>query len=100
MASHGADVFYSAMLCMFVLCCGVYIKKPTFLKPDGISCTLGEKDIYDIYADTFINSGLWLSKVKKYVFCNSQSNTKLLLLLILVCGDIEPHPGLTFTDNA
>ena len=93
-------MFYTAMLCMFVLCSGVYIKKPTFLKPDGISCTLGEKDIYDIYVDTFINSGLWLSKVKKYVFRNSQSNTKLLLLLILVCGDIEPHPGLTFTGNA
>ena len=45
------------MLSMFVLCCGVYIKKPTFLKPDGISSTLGERDIYDIYADTFINSG-------------------------------------------
>ena len=93
-------MFYTAMLCMFVLCSGVYIKKPTFLKPDGISCTLGEKDIYDIYVDIFINSGLWLSKVKKYVFRNSQSNTKLLLLLILVCGDIEPHPGLTFTGNA
>ena len=51
------------MLSMFVLCCGVYIKKLTFLKPDGISCTLGERDIYDIYADIFINSGLWLSKV-------------------------------------
>ena len=93
-------MFYTAMLCMFVLCSGVYIKKPTFLKPDGISCTLGEKDIYDIYVDIFINSGLWLSKVKKYVFRNSQSNTKLLLLLILVCGDIEPYPGLTFTGNA
>ena len=31
-------------------------------------------------------------------FRNSQSNTKLLLLLLLVCGDIEPHPGLTNTD--
>ena len=84
---------------MFVLCCGVYIKKPTFLKPDGISCTLGERDIYDIYADTFINSGLWLSKVaEEKCFRNSQSNTKLLLLLLLVCGDIEPHPGPTNTD--
>ena len=56
------------MQSMFVLCCGVYIKKPTFLKPDGISCTLGERDIYDIYADTFINSGLWLSKLEKMFF--------------------------------
>ena len=31
-------------------------------------------------------------------FRNSQSNTKLLLLLLLVCGDIEPHPGPTNTD--
>ena len=77
MTLHRADVFYTPMLCMFVLCCGVYIKKPTFQKPDGISCTLGERDIYDIYADTFINSGLWLSKVRKNVFRNSQSNTKL-----------------------
>ena len=68
MTSHGADVFYTAMLCMFVLCCGVYMKKSTFLKPDSISCTLGERDIYDIYVDTFINSGLWLSKVKKMFF--------------------------------
>ena len=80
------------------LCCGVYIKKPTFLKPDGISCTLGEREIYDIYADTFVDSGLWLSKVRKNVFRNSQSNTKLLLLLLLVCGDIEPYPGPTNTD--
>ena len=48
---------------MLVLCCGVNTKKPTFLELDGISCTLGERDIYDIYADIFINSGLWLSKV-------------------------------------
>ena len=77
MTSYRADMFYTAMLYMFVLCCGAYIKKPTFLKPDGISCTLSERDIYDIYADTFINSGLWLSKVRKNVFRNSQSNTKL-----------------------
>ena len=69
------------------------MKKPTFLKPDGISCTLGETDIYNIYADTFITSDLWLSKVRKNVFRNSQSHTKLLLLLLLVCGEIEWHPG-------
>ena len=86
------------MLRMFFLYCGVYIKKPTFLKPDAISCTLGERDIYDIYADTFINSGLSMRKVRKNVFHNSQSNTKLLLLLLLVCGDIESRPGLTNVD--
>ena len=89
MTSYRADVFYAAMLYMFVLSCGVYMKKPTFLKPDGISCTLGETDIYNIYADTFITSDLWLSKVRKNVFRNSQSHTKLLLLLLLVCGEIE-----------
>ena len=73
-------MFYTAMLCMFVLCCGIHIKKPTFLKPDSIGCSLGERGICDIYADTFINSGLWLSKIRKIVFRNSQSNTKLLLL--------------------
>ena len=99
MISYGADVFYTAMLCMSVLCCGVYMKKSTFLKPDGISCTLGERDIYDIYADTFINSGLWLSKVRKNVFRDSQSKTNLLLLLLLVWGDIEQHPGPTSTDT-
>ena len=98
MSFNGAHVFYTAMLCMFVLCYGVYIKKPTFLKPDGISCTLGERDIYDIYADTVINSGLWLSTVRKNVFRDSQSKTKLLLLLLLICGDIELHPGPTNTD--
>ena len=91
-------MFYTAMLCRFVLCCGVYIKKPTFLKPGGVSCTLGERDIYVIYADTFINFVLWLSKVRKYVFHNSESNTKLLLLLLLVCGDTEPHPSPNNTD--
>ena len=98
MTSYRADVFYTAMLCMFVLCRGVYIKKPTFLKPDGISCTLGERDTYDIYADRFINSSLSLSKVRKNVFRNSQNNTKLLLLVLLVCGDIESHPGPTNAD--
>ena len=93
MASHGADVFYSAMLCMFVLCCGVYIKKPTFLKPDGISCTLGERDIYDIYADTFVNSGLWLSKVRKNVFRNSQSNT-----IIAVTSCVWRHRTISCPD--
>ena len=56
---------------MLVLCCGVNTKKPTLLEPDGviyINISLGERDIYDIYADTFTNSGLWLSKVRKYVF--------------------------------
>ena len=98
MTSYRADVFYTAMLCMLASCCGVYIKKSTFLKPDGISCILGERDIYDVYPDTFINSGLWLSEVRKNVFRNSQSNTKLLLLLLLVCGDIESHPCPTNAD--
>ena len=49
MTLYRADVFYTVMLCMFVLCCGVHIKKPTFLKPDGISCTLGERDILFIF---------------------------------------------------
>ena len=72
----------------------VHIKKPTFLKPDDISCTLGENDIYDIYADTFIYSGLWQGKVRKNGYRNSQSNTKLLL----ICGDRESHPGPTNAD--
>ena len=90
-------MFYADMLCMFVLCCGVYIKKPTFLKPDYFSCTLGERDIYHKYADAFIKSALWLRKIRKNVFRNSQSNNKLLLLL-LVCGDIESHRGPTNAD--
>ena len=91
--SYRADLFYIAMLCMFVLCCGVYIKKPTFLKPDGISCTLGERDIYDIYADTFVNSGLWLSKVRKNVFRNSQSNT-----IIAVTSCVWRHRTISCPD--
>ena len=94
---YRADVFYADMLCMFVLCCGVYIKKPTFLKPDYFSCTLGERDIYHKYADAFIKSALWLRKIRKNVFRNSQSNNKLLLLL-LACGDIESHRGPTNAD--
>ena len=35
-----------------------------------------ERDIYDVYADTFIDSALWLSKVRKTVFRDSQSKTK------------------------
>ena len=51
-----------------------------------------------MYADTFIDSGLWLSKVRKTVFRDSQSKTKSLLLLLLVCGDIELHPGPASVD--
>ena len=79
-------MFYTVMLCMFVLCCGIYIKKPRFLK------------VKEIFTDTFIDSGLYLSKVRKTVFRDSQSKTMSLLLLLLVCGDIEPHPDPTCTD--
>ena len=69
----------------------------TFLKPDGISCTLGERDIYDIYADTFINSGLWLSKLEKMFFVIHRVKLSYCCCYFLYV-ETEPHPGPTNTD--
>ena len=43
-----ADVFMNALLCFLIF----YIKKESFLKPDGLSITLNEIDKFDDNLET------------------------------------------------
>ena len=68
-----------------------YIEKESFLKPDGLSITLNEIDIFDGNLETFIYSSLWIHKrfnKKATLSCKG-----FLQLLLILSGDIKLNPG-------
>ena len=82
-----ADVFMNAVLCF----CIFYIKKESFLKPDGVSITLNEIDVFDDNLETFIYSSLWIHK--RFNNKATLSYKGFLQLLLILSGDIELNPG-------
>ena len=67
------------------------INKSSFTQPDGISITLTEEDIYDV-EENFYFSSLFRYKTSHTLVLKCRKKSVLLALLIL-CGDIETHPG-------
>ena len=87
MASPRADVLFVAL----VFACIFYVKKPSFITPDGISISFGDKDIYDIRNESFTYSSLWITR-KEGNFTRYNRNS-FFCLFLMVCGDIELNPG-------
>ena len=89
MVAIRADVF---MLALFFCCSMFLIKKVFYVTSDGFSITLGyEDDIYTLQYPSFGFSSLFASR-KKFVYINKSHKTCLMLMIIL-CGDIETLPG-------
>ena len=66
------------------------IKKKCFNQPDGISITLLKEDMFT--GKNLLLSSVFCSCHKRKFALRSQKNSILLMLLIL-CGDIESQPG-------
>ena len=69
-----------------------YMKKPSFVVPDGVSITVGKEDLNNV--ESFICSSLWVTKRERNY---KYSNKSVIYLLLLLCGDIETCPGPTQT---
>ena len=69
-----------------------YVKKPSFVVPDGVSITIGKEDLYNV--ESFICPSLWVTKRERNY---KYSNKSVIYLLLLLCGDIETCPGPTQT---
>ena len=69
-----------------------YVKKPSFVVPDGVRITVGKEDLYNV--ESFICSSLWVTKRERNY---KYSNKSVIYLLLLLCGDIETYPGPTQT---
>ena len=69
-----------------------YVKKPSFVVPDGVSITIGKEHLYNV--ESFICPSLWVTKRERNY---KYSNKSVIYLLLLSCGDIETCPGPTQT---
>ena len=87
-ATLRADMLFGFLIIYLVF----YVKKPSFLVPDGVSITVGKEDLYNV--ESFICSSLWVTKRERNY---KYSNKSVIYLLILLCGDIETCPGPTQT---
>ncbi len=86
MSAKGADVFLPLLISMIFV--SFMVKKPSFCKPDGISITLNEEDLF--HGETFVYSLLHTSNI----FHGLQPRRKgLFCLLLLICRDVEQCPG-------
>ena len=83
-----ADVLLGFLIIYLVF----YVKKPSFVVPDGVSITVGKEDLYNV--ESFICSSLWVTKRERNY---KYSNKSVIYLLLLLCGDIETCPGPTQT---
>ena len=87
-ATLSADALFGFVIIYLVF----YVKKPSFVVPDGVSITVGKEDLYNV--ESFICSSLWVAKREiNYKNCNKS----VVCLLHLLCGDIETCPGPTQT---
>ena len=77
---------------ILVFCC-FKVFRPQFIKPDGISITLHRKDIFETSKESFIFSSLFVYRVRKPFLRYRRKS--LLLVMLLICGDIESCPGPT-----
>ena len=90
-----ADVFCSSLrICLNLV--AIAVKYRCFCRPDGISITLLEEDVY--CKENFICSLLFATKVHdKFVYHRRRSFLYLLLLysfvFMFMCGDVEKCPG-------
>ena len=87
-ATLRADVLFGFLIIYLVF----YVKKPSFLVPDGVSITVGKEDLYNV--ESFICSSLWVTKRERNY---KYSNNSVIYLLLLLCGDIATCPGSTQT---
>ena len=86
MAAWRADVLFG----FFIICVAFYVKRPSFVVPDGVSITVGKEDLYNV--ESFICSSLWASKRERNY---KYTHKSVVYLLLLLCGDIEICPGPT-----
>ena len=87
-ATLRADVLFGFLIIYLVF----YVKKPSFLVPDGVSITIGKEDLYNV--ESSICSSLWVTKRERNY---KYSNNSIIYLLLLLCGDIATCPGSTQT---
>ena len=83
-ATLRADVLFGFLIIYLVF----YVKKPSFLVPDGVSITVGKEDLYNV--ESFIYFLLLVTKRERNY---KYSNKSVIYLLLLLCGDIETCPG-------
>ena len=76
----------------FIIYLAFCVKKSSFVVPDGVSITVGKKDLYNV--ESFICSHLWVTKRERNY---KYSNKSIIYLLLLLCGDIETCSGPTQT---
>ena len=67
------------------------VKRRSFNQPDGISITLNERDMYE--TENYTMASLFCHKNLKYCFVFKCRKSDILLVLLLLCGDIETQPG-------
>ena len=93
MASRCADVSYFAVCSLIIFCC-FCIQKPRFLQNDGISITMNKSGLFTGINESHLISSIFVYNQRKHViYVRSTSLKNIVLMLILLCGDVETCPG-------
>ena len=74
-ATLRADVLFGFLIIYLVF----YVKKPSFVIPDGVNITVGKEDLYNV--ESFICFSLWVTKRERNYKYSNKSVIYLLLLL-------------------
>ena len=92
MASR-VDVF-SALLLITIIYVSFCVYEKSFVKPDGVSVTLGKVDTGSM-TENHMFSSLWHFKQQRgrAEFVWRYSKKSIFMLLLMLCGDIESCPG-------
>ena len=62
------NIFYNVLLMIVLICC-IKVNKPRYLTSDGISVTFNINGTFDIVAESFISSSLFIFKSNREFLC-------------------------------
>ena len=77
---------------LLILIANFRVKKLAFVRSDGIDLSIDGSSILN-ERETFIMSTLWEARRGKFTFRIRSSRQSFIGLILLLCGDIEIHPG-------
>ena len=86
-----ADTLKVALVLLVILLC-IQVKKPAFVTSDSVGLAIEGREI-SRGNESYISSSLWQLKTSKLSVHLRNARRSYIVLLILLCGDVESCPG-------
>ena len=86
------NIFYNVLLVVVFICC-IKVNKARYLTSDGISITFNMNGSFDAVAERYTSNSFFIFKSNREFLCSGCRKKSFLILLLLLCSDIERCPG-------